>query len=94
MTLKKGILDPQGEAVKNALHTLGYDNIDEVRVGKYVVLTLQDSSDSDALKNTVEEICKKVLTNPVIEDFSFEIVEANSHENLWHYCPSWFQLRF
>jgi len=76
VTLKKGILDPQGEAVKNALHTLGYGNIDEVRVGKYVVLTLQDSSDSEALKNTVEEICKKVLTNPVIEDFSFEIVEG------------------
>jgi len=76
VTLKRGILDPQGEAVKNALHTLGYDNIDEVRVGKYVVLTLQDSSDSEALKNTVEEICKKVLTNPVIEDFSFEIVEG------------------
>jgi len=76
VTLKKGILDPQGQAVKNALRTLGYENVSDVRVGKYIVLTLEDSIDSEELKNSVEEICKKVLTNPVIEDFSFEIVEG------------------
>jgi len=76
VTLKKGILDPQGQAVKNALHTLGYENVSDVRVGKYIVLTLKDGIHSEELKNSVEEICKKVLANPVIEDFSFEIVEG------------------
>jgi len=76
VTLKKGILDPQGQAVKNALHTLGYENVSDVRVGKYIVLTFKESTDSEELKNSVEEIFKKVLTNPVIEDFSFEIVEV------------------
>jgi len=76
VTLKKGILDPQGQAVKSALHTLGYENVSDVRVGKYIVLTLKDGIHSEELKNNVEEICKKVLANPVIEDFSFEIVEG------------------
>ncbi len=76
VTLKKGILDPQGQAVKNALHTLGYENVSDVRVGKYIVLTLKDGIHSEELKNSVEEICKKVLANPVIEDFSFEIGEG------------------
>ncbi|WP_018962538.1 phosphoribosylformylglycinamidine synthase subunit PurS [Coprothermobacter platensis] len=74
VTLKKDILDPQGEAVKNALHTLGYKNVMDVRVGKYIVLTLENNSEND-INAVVEEISKKVLSNPVIEDFSFDIVE-------------------
>jgi phosphoribosylformylglycinamidine synthase len=74
VTLKKDILDPQGEAVKNALHTLGYKNVMDARVGKYIVLTLENNSEND-INAVVEEISKKVLSNPVIEDFSFDIVE-------------------
>jgi phosphoribosylformylglycinamidine synthase len=74
VSLKKDILDPQGQAVKNALHSLGYSNVKDVRVGKYIVLTLEQGSEEN-IGNIVEDICKKVLSNPVIEDFTFDIVE-------------------
>ncbi len=66
--LKPEVLDPQGETIKRALHTLGYDTIREVRQGKVFYIELDEK---DAGK-VIEEIARKVLANPVIEDFRWE----------------------
>lgn len=75
VTLKTGILDPQGKAVKGALATLGYGKVEDVRVGKYVVLTL-DYSDRSLAEKDVKEMCDRLLANPVIEDYTFELQEV------------------
>ena len=73
VTLKRGVLDPQGKAVAHALHSLGFDEVGDVRVGKYVEIGLADAG-TDAATERVREMCKKLLANGVIEDFRFEIV--------------------
>ena len=73
VTLKEGVLDPQGGAVMNSLHTLGYQSVKDVRVGKYLVVSVQASSQAQAEKQ-VNEMCAKLLANPVIEDYKFEFV--------------------
>jgi phosphoribosylformylglycinamidine synthase subunit PurS len=70
--LKTTVLDPQGQTIQRALSSLGYANVKEVRQGKFFVLTL-DGMDRDQAKAEVERIAKDVLTNPVIEEFRFEI---------------------
>jgi phosphoribosylformylglycinamidine synthase PurS subunit len=72
--LKNGILDPQGKAVNNALHNLGFDSINEVRIGKLIELTISEKKPETA-KIKIEEACKKLLTNPIIEDFTYELIE-------------------
>ncbi len=72
VVLKDGVLDPQGKAVERSLHSLGYGEIQDVRVGKYLELDLQESS-REAAENRVREMCDKLLANPVIEDYRFEI---------------------
>lgn len=74
VTLKRGILDPQGETVKGALEALGFAGVKDVRIGKFMVITLNDVSREDATRR-VGEMCKKLLANPVIEDFRFELEE-------------------
>ncbi|MBO8169134.1 MAG: phosphoribosylformylglycinamidine synthase subunit PurS [Thermoanaerobacteraceae bacterium] len=73
--LKKGVLDPQGGAVERSLHALEYDNVSQVRVGKYMELTL-DAADREAAKQQVREMCERLLANPVIEDYTFDLVEV------------------
>ncbi|MFA5034491.1 MAG: phosphoribosylformylglycinamidine synthase subunit PurS [Candidatus Margulisiibacteriota bacterium] len=68
---KKGVLDPQGKTVESALHTLGYKKVANVRIGKYIELELPDGDN----KKMVDEMCKKLLVNSVIEDYHFEVVE-------------------
>ncbi len=75
VTLKKSILDPQGSAVQGALHAMGYENVKEVRIGKYQVVDL-DSPSREAAEAQVREMCERLLSNPVIEDFTFELVEV------------------
>lgn len=75
VTLKKGVLDPQGETVKGALETLGFAGVRDVRIGKFLVITLNSASQEEA-KRQIEEMCKKLLANPVIEDYRFEIEGA------------------
>lgn len=70
ISLKEGILDPQGKTVGNALKQLGYENVDNVRIGKYVTLDLENGSDP---KKQIDEMCHKLLANPIIEDFTYEI---------------------
>lgn len=75
VTLRESVLDPQGSAVNGALHTLGYDEVKEVRIGKYMELSL-DTSDRKQAEERVTEMCEKLLANTVIEDYRYEIVEG------------------
>ena len=67
--LKDGVLDPQGEAVKHALHGMGFDGVGGVRQGKVIELDLEDCTGEDA----VREMCEKLLANTVIESYSIEM---------------------
>ena len=72
VTLKPSLLDAQGRVVQDALHSLGYANVEQVRIGKYMELQVSDTTTS--LDSTVKEMCEKLLVNPVIEDFRYEVV--------------------
>ena len=72
--LKTTVLDPQGQTIQRALGSLGYSAVQDVRQGKFFVLQLDGMSREEA-KTQVERIAKDVLTNPVIEEFRFEILE-------------------
>lgn len=74
VTLKASVLDPQGKAVHHSAELLGFENVEDIRQGKYFEIAMEDSlSEADAM-NTAEKIAKDVLANPVIEDFRVEIV--------------------
>ena len=73
ITLKSGVLDPQGKAVGHALGGLGFTGVGEVRQGKFIEIELSET-DANAAKATVEEMCKKLLANTVIENYAVEIV--------------------
>ncbi len=72
VTLRKGVLDPQGKAIQRSLSHLGMEGVDEVRVGKFMEVTLAEMARPEAEK-LLEEACRRLLANTVIEDFSFEI---------------------
>ncbi|MFQ5621963.1 MAG: phosphoribosylformylglycinamidine synthase subunit PurS [Paracoccaceae bacterium] len=72
VTLKDGVLDPQGEAIRHALGTLGFSGVNAVRQGKVIELELQESDPSEARK-LVERMCEQLLANTVIEDFDVKI---------------------
>lgn len=74
VTPKKAILDPQGKAITNSLHALHYDEVADVRMGKYLELQLKGLSRSQA-EQRIEEMCRRLLANLIIEDFRFEIIE-------------------
>ena len=76
VTLKSGVLDPQGKAVMGSLLCLGYDETEEVRIGKYIELTL-NASQYNVDKERVKERCKQLLANTVIEYFHFELEEVS-----------------
>ncbi|MGI8401657.1 MAG: phosphoribosylformylglycinamidine synthase subunit PurS [Gemmatimonadaceae bacterium] len=71
ITPRKGLLDPQGKAVTDALHTLGFQSVSNVHVGRYIIVE-SDSHDAITAEETVTEMCKKLLANPVTEDFEIE----------------------
>ena len=68
VTLKNGVLDPQGKAIQQTLNGMGFANVKEVRQGKYFDIDI-DENDEQKAKLSAEEICKKLLANQVIEDF-------------------------
>ena len=74
VSLKNGVLDPQSKAIQRSLHTLGYNEVQDVRMGKYLEIEMAPSSRQDA-EVRVREMCDKLLANPVIEDYRFEIHE-------------------
>jgi len=71
---KRTVLDPQGQAIQHALNSLGFETVRDVRQGKFFVLDL-DGTPRDAAEKQVEQLAREVLTNAVIEEFRFEIVE-------------------
>ncbi len=73
VTLKEGVLDPQGNAVRQGLNSLGH-SVQDVRVGRFIVLTLEAEDEASA-KAQVEEMCRRLLANPVIEDYTFDTPE-------------------
>ncbi len=72
--LKRTVLDPQGQTIQNALHSLGFSTVQDVRQGKFFELKL-DSATRAAAEKEIERIAREVLTNPVIEEFRFDILE-------------------
>jgi phosphoribosylformylglycinamidine synthase len=75
VTLKPTVNDPQGLTIKGGLKSLGFGTVDSVRAGKYMEIRLAAASEAEA-KLSVTEMCKKLLANPVIEDFRFEVDKA------------------
>lgn len=75
VTLKTSVLDPQGQTIQNALRKIGFADVSAVRQGKYFVLSLADGLSPDAARAQVERISREVLTNPVIEEFTYRIGE-------------------
>ena len=73
ITLKNGVLDPQGKAIENALDHMGFSGVDSVRQGKYIELELVEN-DAKKAEAQVAEMCEKLLANTVIESYSIELV--------------------
>jgi len=77
ITLKPTVNDPQGLTIKGALHNLGFTSVEDVRAGKYIEVRIKDNNLAKA-KEQVNEMCRKLLANPVIEKYSFEIERAEA----------------
>ncbi len=75
VSLKKSVLDPQGKTIQGALHKMGYKGLQDVRQGKYFEITLNGGLSKDDAQTEVERMAREVLTNPVIEEFSFSLEE-------------------
>jgi phosphoribosylformylglycinamidine synthase len=72
ITLKPTVNDPQGLTIKGALHNLGFSSVEDVRAGKYIEVRIE-GNDIAAARKQVEEMCRKLLANPVIENYRFEL---------------------
>ena len=75
VTLKSGVLDPQGQAVQRSLTRLGFPETKDVRIGKYIEVTLDAAATRADVESRLDEMCKKLLANTVIEDYRYELVE-------------------
>jgi len=89
ISLKEGVADPQGITIKNALNSLGYQGVGKVRMGKYLQLKLNVKDEKEA-RREIEDMCRKLLVNPVIENYTYEIQdigkgsrEAQSLRSFW-----------
>lgn len=81
VTIKESVLDPQGNAVKGALQSLGFDEVNDVRIGKYMELML-NTKDKAAAEARLTEMCEKLLANTVIENYRFELIEVVEQEGV------------
>ena len=72
ITPKKAVLDPQGKTVQNALAHIGYTGVSSVRMGKYIEIELTDA-DREKARKQIDDACHRILSNPVIEDYRFEL---------------------
>ncbi len=75
VTLKELVLDPQGTTLKRSMETMGYQGIEEVRMGKFIQVRF-DSDDRQAVEKKVDEMCRQILSNPVIEQYSYSLREG------------------
>lgn len=73
VTLKPGVLDPQGKAIKHSVELLGFDNVSDIRQGKYFEIALDHSASEDSAREEATRLAHEVLSNPIIEDFRVEI---------------------
>ncbi len=73
VTLKRGVLDPQGSALARSLHALGYPEVADVRLGKFIEVEIADGASPDEARRRLDEMCRKLLANTVIEDFRIEL---------------------
>ena len=72
VTLKRGVLDPQGSAVARALRSMGYGEVEDVRLGKYIEVALADGQTEADGRKRLDEMCRRLLANTVIEDYRFD----------------------
>ena len=79
VTLKPGVLDPQGKAVAGTLGRLGYDEVEDVRIGKYVEVTLTETDGARA-RSRVEDMCRQLIANTVIENFEIREIKPGDSE--------------
>lgn len=77
ITLRPSILDPQGKATQRALHELGYDTVEQLRMGKYVEMWVNANSEQEA-NAVVDKACHNLLSNPVMEDYTFTLEQAEA----------------
>jgi phosphoribosylformylglycinamidine synthase subunit PurS len=73
VTLKSGVLDPQGKAIQHSVELLGYGGVADIRQGKYFEIALDDALDPSRARETAERMARDVLSNPVIEDYRVEV---------------------
>jgi len=71
VTLKNGVLDPQGKAIEHTLHSLGFGAVEEVRQGKFLEIELNEK-DPEAARESLDQMCRKLLANTVIEDYKID----------------------
>ena len=77
VTLRPSVLDPAGTAVQSGLAQMGYENVEQIRIGKYIELMLQATDEAKA-KEELEQICDRLLANPVIENYRFDLMATNN----------------
>ncbi|GAX42021.1 phosphoribosylformylglycinamidine synthase, purS [Tolypothrix sp. NIES-4075] len=82
VTLRPSVLDPAGVAVQSSLKQLGYDNVDSVRIGKYIEVTITEPDERKARQN-LDRICDQILANPVIENYRFDLIEVESQTGVF-----------
>jgi phosphoribosylformylglycinamidine synthase PurS subunit len=73
VTLKNGVLDPQGRAIAHALHSLGFQNVEDVRQGKLIEVQLKAADEADA-RGELDAMCRQLLANPIVENYRVELV--------------------
>lgn len=81
VTLRRSILDPQGKAVEQGVHSLGYSQVKDVRIGKFIEMSVETSDRQEAERIT-KEVCRKLLANPIMEDFHFTIENHSANSDV------------
>ncbi|KAM3114813.1 phosphoribosylformylglycinamidine synthase subunit PurS [Phormidesmis sp. 146-33] len=81
VTLRPSVLDPAGTAVRSGLTHMGYDNVEQIRIGKYIELTL-NAEDEAAAREQLDRVCDQLLANPVIENYRFDLKQLSTPLNI------------
>ncbi|NMG21664.1 phosphoribosylformylglycinamidine synthase subunit PurS [Brasilonema bromeliae] len=82
VTLRPSVLDPAGVAVQSGLKQMGYDDVEQVRIGKYIEVTFT-SQDEDTARQNLDRMCDQMLANPVIENYRFDLIEVESQTGVY-----------
>jgi len=81
VTLRPSVLDPAGTAVRSGLTHMGYDNVEQIRIGKYIELTLSAETET-AAREQLDRVCDQLLANPVIENYRFDLKQLSTPLNI------------